>query len=167
MGFWSKFKKSKSIVDIGKKADEAMRRYIIKRLKELRKDSIRKMREIIMDEWYNSYTPLSYDRTEQLLESVVCHVDESNLTIKVGYDARYLKSKTVDGNWNIHRGFDGVDFRVGLIDFIENGGDGGLSPRNKDGGINAIEQTINFLQEEINKETNNIYAEAVKVFSNR
>ena len=125
------------------------------------------MRDIIKDEWYSSYSPLDYERTEQFLESVVCRIDESNLTITVGYDARYIKSETRFGEWNVHRGFDYKDFRLGLVDFIENGGDGGLSPRKGHDGINAIQQTMDFIQDEINKETDNIYAEAVKIFSNK
>ena len=60
--------------------------------------------------------------------------------------------------WQPHRGFDGVNFTWGLIDWIENGGNGGVlsNPRRDDGGIHMIENTQQWLDEYMDEQTKEI-----------
>lgn len=121
------------------------------------RDITNKLKEYV-SKWYNSYDPLDYQRTNDLINSITYTI--KNKRVEVKFDMRKFHTGKVNNGkgWQPHRGFDGIKFTWGLIDWIENGGNGGIktNPRKYDGGIHMIEDTEKWLQDYIDKEVQKI-----------
>lgn len=130
---------------------------INKQLEILGQETVNKIKEYIKI-WYNSYDPINYNRTESLLNSIVYTV--KNRQVRVKFDLRKLNTKKInDGEgWQPHRGFDGVTFTYGLIEWLENGGTGGITtnPRRYDGGIHMLSETEKWLDKYLDKKAKEI-----------
>lgn len=115
---------------------------------EIAEETVGKMKDYIMREWYDTYEPSSYQRTYQLVDAVRYTIRGN--TINIYFDRRLIRASKADEDeyWNHHMGFDGIDFTIGLIEYVNDGGNGGLSPRGNQPGIDVIgyaEQEINRL----------------------
>ena len=93
-----------------------------------------KLKENLEKNWYSTYEPKSYIRTWDLFDSVtaeVTHDGKCNYLIQVYFDSDKISSVKNDSNWNSHMGFDGQNFKSGLVSFIEHGMTGSpYNPRN-------------------------------------
>ena len=137
--------------------NKEVNREIDKRLHELGQAMVEKLKDYTQ-QWYSSYSPQDYERTGDLINSITYSV--KGRTVRVIFDMRkFHTAKVNDGEgWQPHRGFDGIEFTYGLIDWIENGGNGGVlsNPRRDDGGIHMIENTQQWLDEYMDEQTKEI-----------
>lgn len=144
---------------INKKTEEK----INKALHKLGAETRDKIREYLTNGWYSTYTPKSYHRTHGVWESVTYVV--SGHTVRVYFDMRMLRGKTVNGGrgWQVHRDFEGVDFTSGLVSWLEDGGVGvPKNPRSGHSGVHMIQQTREWLDKYLDKETRKIIGEILK-----
>lgn len=127
------------------KIDEIM----LKQLVKVAEDTIKKVRSYIINEWYNKYTPEDYKRTLGLSDSLRYTI--KNKKIHIYFDRRYFPTRKVNNGigWQPHRDFDGNLFIDGLIDFINDGGNGGIhtNPRRNDGGIDFLSEAENIIND--------------------
>lgn len=89
----------------------------------LKKNTKAKLKENLNREWYMTYEPTTYQRSYELLESVTGKVTKNglcNYLIDVFFDGGQMNVSRGKG-WNKHMGFNGEDFRHGLISSIEHG----------------------------------------------
>lgn len=132
-----------------KKMDEEM----LKQLTKIAEDVVKKVRRYIIDNWYNTYKPMSYKRTLGLRDSLRYTIRDKK--IQIYFDRRlFSKAKVNDGKgWQPHIGFDGNVFIDGLIDFLNDGGDGGVitNPRRNDGGIDFLGEAEKIINEYANR----------------
>lgn len=136
---------------LDKMLDQEMRRI----LEDIGEKTVNKIREFLDQYWYNTYSPIDYDRTGSLRNAVRYTIEKNK--IKIYFDRRYFSTKKVnDGlGWQPHRGFDGETFINGLIDFLDDGtGNGGVrtNPRRNDGNLDII----GYAEKYINQYMNNI-----------
>ena len=136
-----------------------MEKEIKEKLDELGQKTVEKLQSYIREDWYGTYKkPKDYDRNEDLIDSIRYTVKGHK--VRVIFDMRkFHTGKVNDGKgWQPHRGFKGIEFTYGLINWIENGGNGGVlsNPRRDDGGIHMIKNTEDWLDEYLDKETRNI-----------
>ena len=83
-----------------------------------------KLKESIDDLWYGSYSPKDYSRSYELINAVsgkAVKNSKGNYTIEVYFDEKLMSSKSSTYGWGTHSGFDGGDFRKGLISSIIHG----------------------------------------------
>ena len=74
--------------------------------------------------WYATYSPTDYNRTYELLDAVsgkVVKNSKGNYSIEVYFDESLMSTKSSTYGWGTRSGFDGGDFRSGLIDSIIHG----------------------------------------------
>lgn len=98
---------------------------------EIMNETKERLREAVDKLWYSTYTSLDYTRTHELIEAVngiIKKNKQGDYTIDVFIDDTLMTSKSNTRGWGTHSGFDGGDFRKGLIDSIINGMNG--SPNN-------------------------------------
>lgn len=84
------------------------------------KEQLKESTEVL---WY-SRTPKDYNRTYELIDSINGRIVKNgigNYTIEVFYDEKLVSYGTNSKGWNTHAGFDGRDFRSGLIESIAYG----------------------------------------------
>lgn len=129
-------------------------------------ETVDKIRKYLQENWYDTYDPTSYIRTMSLMDAVRYRIEKNK--VYVYFDRRYFSTRRVnDGNgWQPHRGFDGVEFIDGLIDWIEDGTGGGgtiKNPRKYDGGIGVLD----YAEKEINQYINTKVDKKIKVILNR
>ncbi len=123
---------------------------------EIADDIKRELRALVNERWYDSYTPKSYQRTMELLDSITCEITHNGtaIDIRCGFDMSLIHAKqaidnaTIDNaginrlTWNNHMSFDGEPFIEGLIELVEHGFDGkgsSLNPRRWHTGTHAVE----------------------------
>ncbi len=83
-----------------------------------------KLKESIDDLWYGSYSPKDYSRSYEIINAVsgkVVKNSKGSYTIEVYFDENLMSSKSSTYGWGTHSGFDGGDFRKGLISSIIHG----------------------------------------------
>ena len=115
--------------------------------------------------WYDTYSPTSYVRTNDFINSVTYKVE--NNRVYIYFDVSKIKSVSSDGGWNTHRGFDGIDFREGLIDWIENDKtNSGIqsNPRKTHNGVYMIKNTQEWLQDYLDSESERIVDAVVQKY---
>lgn len=98
---------------------------------EIMNETKERLKEAVDKLWYSTYTSLDYTRTYELIEAVngiIKKNKQGDYTIDVFIDDTLMTSKSNTRGWGTHSGFDGGDFRKGLIDSIINGMSG--SPNN-------------------------------------
>ena len=143
--------------------DDSIRTQIKEELNSLGQEIVDKLRTYTQ-EWYDTYSPIDYQRSYDVLDSISYNV--SGYDLRVIFDMRKIRGATLNDKkgWQQHRGFDGVDFTWGLINFIENGGNGGIAsnPRRNDGGIHMIEKTQKWIDEYLKKRTKEIIRVALR-----
>lgn len=118
------------------------------------KDTKAKLRENTRLKWYDTYSPESYDRTYNLLNSITIEDGVSNggEVKTVGFDTQYIIPSYNEEGFNAHASMNDTPFDdEGFIDVIENGANGGLSVR-QDEGAHMIEATEEWLDKHINSE---------------
>lgn len=101
-----------------------------------------KLKESIDNLWYSSYSPKDYVRTYELINSVNGRVVKNNrggYTIEVYFDDTLMTSSPSLYGWGTHSGFDGGDFRKGLIESIIHGMKGSDNNPRKGEATNVIE----------------------------
>ena len=127
---------------------------INKRLNSLGQKTVEQLR-MYTQKWYSSYVPKVYVRTYDLLNCISYKV--KNQTVYIYFDVNRMRSYDTD-TWNVHRGFGGIDFTRGLIDWIENDNSSGsdLNPRKNHSGIYMIKNTTDWLNEYLEEESNKI-----------
>ena len=147
------------ISTLEKMLDQELRKELI----NIGEKTVYKIQQYLDRNWYNTYSPIDYDRTGSL-KNAVRYTLEKN-TIKIYFDKRYFVTKKVNNGsgWQPHRGFDGVTFISGLIDFLNDGtGHGGVdtNPRRFDGDIDIIgyaEKIVNqYLDKIVKQKINSI-----------
>lgn len=82
------------------------------------------LKESVNDLWYSTYSPTDYIRTYETIDAVsgkVVKNNKGNYTIEVYFDENLMSSKSSTYGWGTHSGFDGGDFRKGLISSIIHG----------------------------------------------
>lgn len=82
------------------------------------------LEESVYDLWYSIYSPNDYIRTFEIIDAVsgkVVKNSKGNYTIEVYFDENLMSSKSSTYGWGTHSGFDGGDFRKGLISSIIHG----------------------------------------------
>lgn len=82
------------------------------------------LKESVNALWYSTYSPTDYNRTYELIDAVSGRViknSRGNYTIEVYFDEALMTSKPSTYGWGAHSGFDGGDFRSGLIKSIIHG----------------------------------------------
>lgn len=124
-----------------KTLEKMLNQELTKELIIIGENTVNKIKEFLEQYWYNTYSPIDYDRTGSLKNSVRYTID--NNKIKIYFDRRYFSTKIVNNGigWQPHRGFDGETFIDGLIDFLDDGtGNGGVftNPRKNDGNLDII-----------------------------
>lgn len=92
-----------------------------------------KLKETLNEFWYDSYSPKSYSRTMNLIESITGVIERKgrcDYTIQVYFDPDKIHAVENDSGWNSHMGFNSEAFVEGLISSIEHGVKGSfLNPR--------------------------------------
>ena len=91
---------------------------------EIMQKTKEQLKESVNDLWYSTYSPTDYIRTYELLDAVsgkVVKNSKGNYTIEVYFDENLMSSKSITYGWGTHSGFDGGDFRKGLISSIIHG----------------------------------------------
>ena len=114
-----------------------------------------KLKESIDNLWYSSYSPKDYVRTYGLINSVNGRVVKNNrgdYSIEVYFDDALMTSRPSLYGWGTHSGFDGGDFRKGLIESIIHGMGGSNNNPRKGEVTNVIE----VVQQEATKYANNL-----------
>lgn len=89
-----------------------------------------KLREILYESWYATYTPTVYKRSFELINSITGEIIKNkrgNYTVSVFFDANKINAVEQSGGWNSHMGFNGERFIEGLIHSIDSGMRGSLS----------------------------------------
>lgn len=125
---------------------------------EAAESTIAAIQDYLDRNWYNDYTPKSYERTYEIRDLI--HYTIKNNYIYIRYDTRKFhtaRSFTYGKHggytqWTPHRGFDGERFVGALIEWVDQGGDGGSihNPRRDDGGIDYLEYGREYLEDYIN-----------------
>lgn len=139
--------------------------------------TVQDIQKYLQKEWYDKYKPKEYDRTYSLKRAVRYTIID-NKSIKIYFDRRRFGLATVNGGvgWQPHRGFDGVKFVDGLIDFIADGIpiDGSKkNPRYNDKiNYGKYECLTDYMQERVNKYINdfilkNVITEVYKTLPKR
>ena len=91
---------------------------------EIMQKTKEQLKESVNDLWYSTYSPTDYIRTHETIDAVsgkVVKNSKGNYTIEVYFDENLMSSKSSTYGWGTHSGFDGGDFRKGLISSIIHG----------------------------------------------
>ena len=91
---------------------------------EIMQKTKEQLKESVNDLWYSTYSPTDYIRTYEMIDAVsgkVVKNSKGNYTIDVYFDENLMSSKSSTYGWGTHSGFDGGDFRKGLISSIIHG----------------------------------------------
>lgn len=158
----AKTKKVKTYGAVGKHFNNKMSTLKKTMDKEIRKEmikigetTVKKIVKYIDKNWYKVYDPEDYKRTGSLKDAVRYTID-SKKKLRIYFDRRYFQTKKVNNGqgWQPHRGFDGQVFIDGLIDFINEGGNGGSpnNPRRLEDGIDFIGYAEKVINEYLDKE---------------
>lgn len=136
---------------LNKMLNQEMKKILI----DVGEKTVNKIREFLDQYWYDTYSPINYNRTGSLKNAVRYNIEKDK--VKIYFDRRYFSTKKInDGDgWQPHRGFDGETFINGLIDFLNDGtGNGGVitNPRRNDGNLDII----GYAEKYINQYMNNI-----------
>lgn len=130
-------------------------------LREIAEKTTLELKEYVLGVWYGSYTPISYERTYQMLDSITHseiepHGDSFN--VAVFFDTDKISSNYTGGTWNQHMsvGASGGDFSND--DFIQVLEEGNPSPLYSNSGMQMFEQTSKWLEK-------NLPSIAMKVFA--
>lgn len=139
---------TKKLNDISKLVYEAKD----KAIQEVLKEGKEKLKNKVQSNWYNTYSPLSYNRTNEILESVSSDMVDSD-TVKIYYD--YGKVGAASGNgWNIHESFDGSPFDgIKMVRSVEFGMGIGVAtnPRNGEDGVEGLDEVRKWAKKEAKK----------------
>ncbi len=114
----------------------------------------KKLKEFIMNNWYNAYSPGSYERTMDFYQSAKSTYTHDTAIIKE--DSGAFSSSPNPGGWGQHASMDGTPFTgEAILNVLENGTNGGISPRNGDSAeaLKATEAYIRPYAEKIVRET--------------
>jgi len=128
-------------------------------LMETGNEAVKKINSFISD-WYDKYTydesdPNHYKRTNQLRNCARYSITGNTVRVYMDMSRLRASAQNEGKGWQAHRSFDGEDFTYGLIDFLENGGEGKGSrrnPRRNDFGIHFLEQTQDWVNDYVAKE---------------
>ncbi len=91
---------------------------------EIMQKTKEQLKESVNDLWYSTYSPTDYIRTHETIDAIsgkVIKNSKGNYTIEVHFDENLMSSKSSTYGWGTHSGFDGGDFRKGLISSIIHG----------------------------------------------
>lgn len=91
---------------------------------EIMQKTKEQLKESVYDLWYSIYSPNDYIRTFEIIDAVsgkVVKNSKGNYTIEVYFNENLMSSKSSTYGWGTHSGFDGGDFRKGLISSIIHG----------------------------------------------
>lgn len=106
------------------------------------------MKQYIMKELYQKYSPEDYARTYDYINSLtVSSVKESSsgYVIEIFFDANKISARSVsDRYWNQHMSIDGDDFSKHIPYIVEYGTNGSLHDRE---GIRVVEKTVEDLKQ--------------------
>lgn len=122
---------------------------------EIMQKTKEKLKESINNLWYGSYSPQDYSRSYDLINAVNGRVIKNNqgdYSIEIYFDAELMSSRPNLHSWGTHSGFDGKDFRKGLIDSIIHGMKGSKNNPRYGESTNVIE----VVQEEAERYANSI-----------
>jgi len=113
-------------------------------LQLIAKEGEKKLKEYIMNNWYNAYSPGSYSRTMDFYNSVKSRVEGNSAIIEE--DPGAFSANPSNSGWGQHASLDGTPF-VGedILSVLEKGTNGGLSPRNGDA-AEALDATEAYLK---------------------
>lgn len=91
---------------------------------EIMQKTKEQLKESVNDLWYSTYSPTDYIRTHETIDAIsgkVIKNSKGNYIIEVYFDESLMSSKSSTYGWGTHSGFDGGDFRKGLISSIIHG----------------------------------------------
>jgi hypothetical protein len=124
-------------------------------LEQIAFETGKELQQYVQREWYEAHSPEMYQRTYDLLNSIVNSKVEqkgSKFEVSVYFDRASITPNFLGGGkWNEHMGFDGAIFTEGLIETIE---EGNLSPYSKSyarKGIHMVQETAMWLAENLPK----------------
>lgn len=100
-----------------------------KALNLIMKEGKNKLKEYVQVYWYDAYSPISYDRTDEFLNCIDAEFINED-TVRIFYNSSKISATFGNaGSWNIHASFDGSPFAgENFIETVEFGGGG--SPNN-------------------------------------
>ncbi|MBO5007399.1 MAG: hypothetical protein J6D26_01020 [Clostridia bacterium] len=114
-----------------------------------------KLKESVNESWYSTYHPSDYVRTYELINAIngrVIKNSKGNYTIEVYFDENLMSTKSSTYGWGTHVGFNGGDFRKGLISSIIHGmGGSKTNPR-----YGESTNVIDVVKQEAERYANNI-----------
>ncbi len=113
-------------------------------LQLIAKEGEKKLKEYIMQNWYNAYSPGSYNRTMEFYESAKSRVEGNSAIIEEDSGA-FSANPSIHG-WGQHASLDGTPFTGdAILSVLEKGTNGGISPRNGDA-AEALDATESYLK---------------------
>ena len=111
----------------------AIRRRKDRKLSELSKDlseAVQKeLKKNLYELWYNSYSPLSYDRSYALVDCLTAEIEQNkqnDYTVRVYFDEESITPHPSETGWGQHAGFSGEHF-TGVAHGINSGFEGSVS----------------------------------------
>lgn len=134
-----------------------------KLLADIERDGKEQMREYVRMYWYSQYSPSSYNRTMEVLDSVSAKLEGDSVVIY--YDNAKIGSAPNSHGWGAHASFDGSSFSNGIVAMIEDGMSGGSpsNPRIGAGGAHAIPKLIAWLATYIARAVQSAFGAGVTV----
>lgn len=135
-------------------------------LRDCMKEGKEKMREYVQTYWYGTFSPTSYERTQDFLNSVDARWEGD--TIVFFYNTSKIGSSPPFNGWGSHSSFDGTPFNGdGFIQLVENGMTGGSpqNPRFGDDGAHAVKRLRGYLANYVTRAVQAKFGFHVKVRS--
>jgi hypothetical protein len=130
-------------------------------LEEIAFETAKELQRRVQTDWYEAHSPQFYDRTYQLLNSIINSKVEqkgNKFEVTIGFDHSIITPNFLGGNgFNEHMGFDGIPFIEGLIETIEEGNSSPYSPNYARQGINMVEKTAYWLATNLLKISKEIF----------
>lgn len=133
-------------------------------LRDCMEEGKEKMREYVQTYWYGQYSPVSYARTQDFIDSVDARWEGN--TIVFFYNTSKIGSSPNPGGWGAHSSFDGSPFNDdGFIEMVENGMGGGSpnNPRFGDDGAHAVKRLRGYLANYVTRAVQGRFGFHVKV----
>lgn len=131
-------------------------------LKEISKETQKYLKQFVETEWYNAHQPEIYNRTYQMLESIIQFPQKqkgNKFEVSIGFDTSKIIPNFLGGDlWNEHMSFNGSSFTEGLIEVLENGNPSPFSPSYARNGIAMLENTAKWLEKELPRIVKNTFA---------
>ena len=108
---------------------------------------------LIQTDWYDTYSPLDYSRSYDLINSIDGIVEKNgkgDYTVRLFFDKSMIHSSGGDG-WGRHQGFDNERFADGLIEGIDTGIKGSTNNPRYGVAIHFKDRITKFAQNMANK----------------